>query len=49
MDIWSDRETQENEFEDEIIGWMRFWYRTEKITDNWWFYETKYYFYPIPR
>ena len=48
MDIWAGRETQETEFY-EIEFTFRRWYRTEKITDNWWFYETKDYFYPTPR
>lgn len=30
----------ETEFE-EVLPYGEYWYRTEKITDNWWFYETK--------
>ncbi|MBD5549659.1 MAG: hypothetical protein HDQ96_00545 [Lachnospiraceae bacterium] len=39
----------ETEFED-LIFYGKYWYRTEKITDNWWFYETKTVFvYPTHR
>lgn len=35
--VWEDSET-----EFEAIGdFGKYWYRTEKITDNWWYYERK--------
>lgn len=34
-------DVEENEFEALIVGVGEYWYRTEKITDHWWFYETK--------
>ena len=40
---------EENEFEVVIVGWGEYWYRTEKITDNWWFYETKTLWVPASR
>lgn len=38
--VWTD-EVEENGFEAEIFGIGKYWYQTEKITDNWWFYEMK--------
>lgn len=38
--VWGE-DVEENEFESEIVGFGGYWYRTEKITDHWWFYETK--------
>lgn len=50
MDIWSGNKIQKTEFEAEILGFAKYWYRIEKITDNWWFYETKIlYIYPTQR
>ena len=46
MNMWSGKELQKNELEDEIEGFAKYWYRTEKITDNWWLYEIKLYVYP---
>lgn len=39
--VWI-HDIDENETEYEDIFWGgTYWYKTEKITDNWWFYETK--------
>ncbi|MDE7284996.1 MAG: hypothetical protein K2N85_15645 [Lachnospiraceae bacterium] len=39
--VWTHKmDEDETEFED-LIFYGEYWYRTEKITDNWWFYETK--------
>lgn len=38
--VWGE-DVKENEFEAVIVGFGEYWYRTEKITDHWWFYETK--------
>ena len=39
--VWTHKmDEDETEFED-LIFYGKYWYRTEKITDNWWFYETK--------
>ncbi|MBD5494787.1 MAG: hypothetical protein HDR12_10535 [Lachnospiraceae bacterium] len=39
--VWTHKmDEEELEFED-LIFYGKYWYRTEKITDNWWFYETK--------
>lgn len=47
--VWG-HDVEENEFEAVEVGFGKYWYRTEKITDNWWFYETKkVYLYPTPR
>lgn len=47
--VWG-TEVEETEFEYTIEGWGRYWYRTEKITDNWWYYETKWLWsYPVKR
>ena len=44
--IWTN-EIEETEFEYTIEDFGRYYYRTEKITDNWWYYETKWlWFYP---
>lgn len=36
----------ETEFEKKFIGY--YWYRTEKITDNWWYYECRTRFFRTP-
>ena len=33
----------ETEFEKVVIGYGKYWYRTEKIIDNWWYFEVKTY------
>lgn len=39
--VWTHKmDEDETEFED-LIYYGKYWYRTEKIMDNWWFYETK--------
>ncbi len=38
--VWGN-DVEENEFEAVIVGIGKYWYRTEKITDHWWYYETK--------
>lgn len=44
--VWTN-EIEETEFEYTIEDFGRYYYRTEKITDNWWYYETKWlWFYP---
>ncbi len=44
--VWVN-EIEETEFEYTIEGFGRYYYRTEKITDNWWYYEKKWlWFYP---
>lgn len=49
IDVEWGHDVKENEFE-ALGGFGKYWYRTEKITDNWWFYETKIvYFYPTKR
>lgn len=49
IDVEWGHDVKENEFE-AVEGFGKYWYRTEKITDNWWFYETKIvYFYPTKR
>lgn len=50
IDVEWGNEMEENEFEAVVVGFGKYWYRTEKITDNWWFYETKIlYLYPTKR
>lgn len=49
VDVAWGHDVEENEFET-VDDFGKYWYRTEKITDNWWFYETKIvYYYPTPR
>ena len=46
--VWG-TEVEETEFE-YTADFGRYWYRTEKITDNWWYYEYKWlWFYPVGR
>ena len=46
--VWIN-EIEETEFE-YTADMGRYWYRTEKITDNWWYYEYKWlWFYPVGR
>lgn len=40
FDVEGYREINETEFE-AIGDYGKYWYRTEKITDNWWYYERK--------
>ena len=37
--VWG-KDMEENEFE-AVMDIGKYWYRTEKITDHWWYYETK--------
>ena len=47
--VWG-TEVEETEFEYTVVSVGRYWYRTEKITDNWWYYEYKWlWFYPVKR
>ena len=47
--VWG-TEVEETEFEYTVVSLGRYWYRTEKITDNWWYYEYKWlWFYPVGR
>ena len=41
VDVVYGSEVKETEFETTIVGLWTYWYRTEKITDNFWYYETK--------
>lgn len=41
VDVVGGSEVKETEFETRIVGLWTYWYRTEKITDNFWYYETK--------
>lgn len=41
LDGYWESEVKEMEFETTIVGLWTYWYRTEKITDNSWYYETK--------
>ena len=44
VDVVRRTEVEETEFENtSAIG--GYWYRTEKITNNWWYYETKWLWY----
>lgn len=46
--VWG-TEVKETEFE-HTADFGRYWYRTEKITDNWWYYEYKWlWYYPVGR
>lgn len=45
--VWGS-EVKETEFE-AYTGSFTYWYRTEKITDNFWYYETKIEWYPVKR
>lgn len=41
VDVVYGSEVKETEFKTTIVGLWTYWYRTEKITDNFWYYETK--------
>lgn len=45
--MWG-KDMQENEYEAIEPGFGKYWYRTEKITDCWWYYEMKVVWYYPP-
>lgn len=50
VDVVDGSEVTETEFETTIVGQWTYWYHTEKITDNFWYYETKIeWYYPTKR
>lgn len=50
IDVEWGHDVEDSEFEAVVVGFGKYWYRTEKITDNWWFYETKIeWYYPTKR
>ena len=47
--VWG-QDMEENEYEAVFYNVGKYWYRTEKITDHWWYYETKIlWLFPLPR
>ncbi|MDE6913971.1 MAG: hypothetical protein K2P35_09785 [Lachnospiraceae bacterium] len=47
--FWAEWDECNEETKGIILGAGEYWYRTEQIDDNWWFYESKLELYPVKR
>ena len=47
VNVFGGGEECDEEFSEVIHNMGEYWYRTERISDNWWFYESKLELYPI--